>query len=358
MTPRSHLGTRLSDELRVVPRRRGVPLLLGMVCFTLALFLATPCFAERVVLVRPIGQEPVLTEVFNRLQGELRMHGFETILASANGLPSSGEMQRVAELGQAAASVALERTELDSTAHVWFVDREASRARILSVAVPDSEDTPSLLALRTVELLRSTLRERSTEPPAKAPRPTTHVRTVPRSASPQRDDAGRLSVRGELGIASSSMAQPVVPDFAISFGYRIVEPWTLALRVQVPLKSNGVAAAGASATYRVETAMLESRWSLELRTRLTLEPLVAVGAARTTAAGSAARPNVSRDASGTSLVLATGIGAWFAVSSHVALGVALRAGLFGPKPVVRVQDRDQLLGRPWLDLGLGLNFAF
>ena len=79
--------------------------------------------AERVVLVRPTEEATQLAEIYVRLQGELRMHGFDAMLASSPTKVTFVEMQRLATLAQAEACVAFDVSDGQPTVYLWFVDR-------------------------------------------------------------------------------------------------------------------------------------------------------------------------------------------------------------------------------------------
>lgn len=346
-----------------LPPGLGLGVALGIVS------LAKPCLAERVVLVRPMASAPVLSEVFNRLQGELRMHGFETILASASGLPSAGEMQRVAELGQADASVALERAELELTAHVWFLDRETGQVRVLSIAVLESEETPTILALRTVELLRSSLREQSSrrvqqgkgtpKGPTQLPAAATSARegSAPSRRNDQTSAEARVALRVEGALVWNTPQQAALLAPALSLGYRVLPGWALAARLVWPISVNRIRTTGATADVRFAYALAESRWSVSSgERRIAVEPLVALGVARCSASGRGEFPIAGLEASSWTVAAALGLGAWFTPSERWSVGSTFRAGALLPKPVVRVSQRDEVYGRPWLELSLGLTY--
>lgn len=337
-----------------------------LVALTWSLLLtANPCFAERVVLVRPAASDIVLSEIFNRLQGELRMHGFEAILASATAVPASNDLQRVAELGQAMASVALERVELDLAAHVWFIDRETREARVMSIALEETEETPALLALRTVELLRSGLREQRESHPRVNSAATPPTRPVEVASNPQPSvppappPVVHVDLRLEGGLVWTAMRQSALPALGLSGGYRIFTGWEIAARLSVPIGANSLSAANSHADYRVYFLGAESRWPIAFVShRVVLEPLVALGLARCIGIGHGDYPvSGVKSATWTSMA-AIGVAGFFAVTPRLKLGTSTRLGVLAPKPVLRVEERGLTLGRPWLELGLALNYGF
>jgi hypothetical protein len=334
--------------------------------FAILFLLAGLCHAERVVIVRPTSTEFVLTEVFHRLQGELRMHGFETILASAGTIPSPNEMQRVAELAEAAATIAFDRVDGEPIAHVWFVDRETQQSRVLSIAVPETEETPTLLALKTVELLRGSLREHM---PAAVSAP--EVVTKPASSAKRGTDVGkppsgarsvvafgpRFTARLDAALLWTNPQQSAVMAPALSIGYDVMPRWQLAARLVVPLRSQQFDATRASADLRVNLGLVELRWSVGPGSRaVALEPLIAVGAARCSAVGHATYPVEGRNVTAWLVTAALGLGGWVALSPRWSLGRTTRIGAFAPKPLLRVDRRDETFGRPWLEVGVSVTY--
>lgn len=335
--------------------------LLAVCCWT------TPCWAERVVIVRPKPGDAALGEMFNRLQGELRMLGFDTIIASSHEAPTFEELQRVAELGQAAATIAIERVDKEPTSHVWFMDHETSKARILSISLPETDETPTLLALRTVELLRSSVRERSSVPgrgqresSAALPVEVEPHRAVPRTFDMRSDSevSPALTLRLDAAWIWNSIEPAGLVGPALSAGYRVHPNWEFAVRLLVPLSNQTIATESARAKFRTDSVSAESRWKLRVAgDSLAIESLLALGTVHCSATGTAVEPLRGRDASGWVASAAFGIGAWLEMSAHWSVGLSGRIGLLAPRPIVRVAGRDERFGRPWIEFALGLNYS-
>lgn len=336
----------------------------AMVAVLMLSGLARPCHAERVVLVRPNVGDVVLNEIFNRLQGELRMHGFDTILASASGVPAAAELGRVAELAQAMASVATERVELDLVAHVWFPDRETGESRVMSISLPETEEAPTLLALRTVELLRSSLRERAdpfTATAAALPQSPAQARVdhkLPSPGSSAAPPTPRIVLRSEGTIFWSALGNNPVPGFALSGGYRIVSRWTMAARFSLPLASNRLEAKHSRADYHVYRADIEARWPFALFLRqFGLEPLFTIGVARCVVSGHAIAPITGVNVATWTMTMAAGVGTWLRPLPRLSIGSVARIGVMVPKPLILVEQVQRPLGRPWVEVGISLDYA-
>ena len=75
----AHRGRSLGPCRKVLRRRRGVvaSLVLGLCILMAGLLAPRVAHAQRIILLCPPETDASLTEAFNRLRGELSMHGFE-----------------------------------------------------------------------------------------------------------------------------------------------------------------------------------------------------------------------------------------------------------------------------------------
>ena len=141
----------------------GIPLifarLLGIAALVTAMFFASIAQAQRIILVCPPEADTSLTEAFNRLRGELSMHGFEVEIQTAAEAGSPENLALRAERVGAVASVSFVRSAGIATADITISDRVTGKTTIRTIATPVGMDAASLLALRAVELLRGSLRE-------------------------------------------------------------------------------------------------------------------------------------------------------------------------------------------------------
>jgi hypothetical protein len=116
--------------------------------------------AQRVALVRPPDADAVLLEVFNRLSAELRLQDFEVAILDTGVEARSPEA--LADVARRTSSVAAVRffRRGDSTAiDVWLGPRAGGPNAVHTIEPPGGLDAPNVLAIRTVDLLRTTLRE-------------------------------------------------------------------------------------------------------------------------------------------------------------------------------------------------------
>src|SRR5262249_42428931 len=111
----------------------------------------------------PRSADPALSQAFGRLKGELMTYDFEVIVVDADDVePSPRRLAKAAEEAQAVASVSLVRSEGLATADVWISDRVTRKTTMRTTAPAANGEAPSVLAVRAVDLLRTSLREFST----------------------------------------------------------------------------------------------------------------------------------------------------------------------------------------------------
>jgi hypothetical protein len=131
--------------------------------------------AQRVALVRPPDADAVLLEVFNRLSAELRLQDFEVaILENAADPRSSDALADAARRTTSVAAVRFVRRGESTAVDVWLDARASGPAAVQTIEPPGGLDAPTVLAIRTVDLLRTTLREfgpSARPPPSVSPEP-------------------------------------------------------------------------------------------------------------------------------------------------------------------------------------------
>ena len=109
-----------------------------------------------IVLVRDSSPSLFLKEAITRLEGELRASGFVVVLVTkATADPRRSLESAVASSG-AVAGIFIERDEDRAKAEVWVSDTLTGK---LSVRPLESGESPGILAVRAVELLRASLLE-------------------------------------------------------------------------------------------------------------------------------------------------------------------------------------------------------
>ena len=322
--------------------------------------------AERVVLVRPPEDQSALSELFIRLQGELRMQGFETVFASSQGTVDVYDLQRIAQLAQAPACVALELREGRPMVSLWFIDKLTSKSQALSFSGMDDEDAPSVLPLRTVDLLRAGLLERR-EPELAASDTRVKLQepdqpTKPRLASSPEDlPKRRLPFSARVASGASYQNLKLGPAFGFEFsaGRLLTEHFELAFVGALPLDHVSISAPKAIASVKVTQFGAEIRFQRELLpSRLSLEFTGGAGAAYVSATSEAQPSLTARRSSGFTAVVTLGVGAWYKVGGHFQLGTMVHAVGMLREPVIQVDNRLQTIGRPMVLASLGCGLLF
>jgi hypothetical protein len=136
----------------------------GIVVLTLLLSqLAGAAPEDLVLILRTSETGPRLREAIYRLRGELTQHGFQVEIIDVEGPPSTTELERRADEARAAASVVLvtsaeARDELDKV-DVWMSDRITGKTLKRTLSLEQSPEAPTVLAVRTLDLLRSSFAE-------------------------------------------------------------------------------------------------------------------------------------------------------------------------------------------------------
>src|SRR5205085_9016256 len=119
-----------------------------------------PAMAQRVLLVRPPATDTTLSEAFNRLGAELSLQDFEVeVLDVGDRKLSPDELEAAAQERDAFAGVALARSGSGANADVCIADRVTGKISLRRLAITAGRDSPRVLAVRAVDLLRESLRE-------------------------------------------------------------------------------------------------------------------------------------------------------------------------------------------------------
>ena len=143
----------------------------GPACFYLNLLrgLLLPCIvafpslaqAGHVLLVQPSGSDATTLETFNRLRGELHVHGFQVLIVESANEARTGaaDLAAMTELHGALAGVCPVRGSKPASVEIWMAARGTGSTGIHTIFTSAEKDAPLLLAIRVVDLLRTNLRE-------------------------------------------------------------------------------------------------------------------------------------------------------------------------------------------------------
>src|SRR5262249_36576795 len=110
--------------------------------------------------VRPPATDTTLSEAFNRLRTELALQDFEVgVLDSPGEALSADGLEAEAQKAGAFAGISLTRDAGGATADVCIADRVTGKRSQRRLAVAGVDRARRVLAVRAVDLLRSSLRE-------------------------------------------------------------------------------------------------------------------------------------------------------------------------------------------------------
>jgi hypothetical protein len=316
--------------------------------------------AQRVALVRPNGDDPVLVDAFNRLRAELRIHKFETTeLEPTEQAQDPDALAAAAQKADAIASIAFLRHEDKTAVEVWLADRVSGKVTMRSLELTRTSDASSVLAIRAVDLLRASFREFDADrrPPPDVigvdrgpiPEAAQTLAAPPAPAWMLRAEGLMLSDGSELGFAFG-------PSLGVS--RRIGDRFDLGITVAGPLLGAAYATKDGNATLRQQLAWAELRVHL-LRKRLVAVGLnLALGEHYLNAQGQPNAPVLPRSDYVWSVASALGAHAQLNIIGSAALVVSVRALLLTPRAGVGIRARTSLIGQPSLYAAAGIMLGF
>jgi hypothetical protein len=318
--------------------------LAAICCFTVTL--AAEVHAQRVVLVRPQKDDPVLTDAFNRLGAELELHRFEAEIVDRDIGPSPSEaLAEIAKSTGALASIAFIHQSDRTSVQLWLADRVSGKTTMRSIDVGSGPDTSSVLAIRAVDLLRASLQE--FEPGERPPPDVAGVDPAPvplavteLAAEP---DDGFLLRAGALSlIEGGSFGFAFGPTLGIFHRSGILE---LGLGGAGPLVGARYETPNGSATIRQELVWGEGRLRVLDSPAFDVDASIGLGAHFMQADGQAVPPLVSRSDDLWTGFAALGAHGELSLFARVAMGIGARAvGLWPPVGVA--VDRQSAVMSP------------
>jgi hypothetical protein len=339
-----------------MPRRGRLPA--ALVGLGVLLF-AWVAEAQRVALVRPPDADAVLLDVFNRVSAELRLQDFEVAILDTGVEARSPEA--LAEVARRTSSVASVRffRRADSTAvDVWLGARGGGAAHVHTIEPPGGLDAPNVLAIRTVDLLRTTLREfggGDRPPPRVAPVPESRPPPPP-PAPPDRPPNWKLRAEGIILWDR--------PTLGLAYGAGLALTRRVANHVEV-----GVAAAGpvvlgrnwavpeGEASVRHEMGWAEVRLSGWSAGPLVVGVSGGAGIFRIEVNGIKPRELSTPDQKWSFAATLAGH-LEVPIGGNAAIGMTLRAIGLTPRPAVGIGTTEAVIQFPLLGVSAGLLVGF
>ena len=336
----------------------GRALALAAAC--LLLFSSRWASAQRVVLVVPPAPDSVLSEAFNRLRAELALQGFETTtieLAPAENTPD--KLSELARSAGAFAGISLVQRVGTPSADVCIADRVTGKTTLRTLALDQQRDAPSVLAVRTTDLLRASLREFTDRE-----RPPPEIANV--DAKPPPPVVARFALlparrfRLDAGVAALGFNQKTGPGYgpALALSAHLTPRVALGLVLVGPALGASLETKLGSATLRQELALLRGAASLFQSERFELRVIVAAGVYHLDASGVVGPPLAPLSDRVTSFAGGVGCAADVRLSPALLVGAELSGLALGPRPGVAVASEQYRFDRPFLTLNAGIGVEF
>lgn len=152
-------------SLRAAARPLRRSLCVALLCLSLS---SVAEARELVILVQPATATRELREAFNRLRGELLLHGFSIEVVTVDETISSEELSRKADAQEAIASVSFTNKYGGTHApavEIWISDRVTGKTTSQTIVPESAADAPTVISVRALELLRASLREFASDEP-------------------------------------------------------------------------------------------------------------------------------------------------------------------------------------------------
>jgi hypothetical protein len=325
------------------------------------LLLAAPAGAGTVGIVQPGAPTPELTETVSRLHGELISVGLEVRMIAPHHSPDEADsrawVEKIAAAGGIDAVIDVVGDNAPVWVDVWVIEKSPRRIELWRVASePNTANAPERLAIRAIEVLRSSFlvsdmsgKQRHPEPIA---RPA--VKIQPRGELDER--AGR-SERVGLGLGASvltstdGLGPAILPVVHLDGTLR---SW---LGVHAELAGLGTRPTVATTAGNARVAQQYGIFGASYRFHLSqgLSPFVALsaGALRTSVQGEADAPRQGHGATQWSFLVDTSVGASLRLPGRFYVSLAGHVQLAEPYVAIHIMDAIVATsGRPNLVLTL------
>lgn len=313
-----------------------------------------------VVIIQPASAAPALTETMSRLRGELLSLGLGVAIAERPGPGAQGTMDPRSWLerdtdGRGPDAV-IDVDPALAAVDIWVLEKKSRRAQVSRVTIDPARDAdPGQLAIRAVEVLRSSLL--ANDLTAQAPRPPA-VAGVPAAVAENQtrtdaDHARHLDLEaGAIVVASLDGVGPALTPVArIGWAPR---PWFM---LQATLAGFGsrpeVTTTSGSARIAQQYGLVGGCICPSAADRIGLTLAFATGALRTTIDGQTDPPAQAHSVERWSLLLDGSVGARLRLPGRYHLTMAAHVQFAEPYVAIYfVDSRVATTGRPNLLVSL------
>jgi hypothetical protein len=326
---------------------------------------ATPVHAATVAIVRPLRSTPELHETLSRIHGELLSVGIEVEIAdrpAGRGLGPTDFRAWLVEMAAARGACAvidIVGDTVPSAVDVWVIEKSPPKVVVSRVAVePNTESAAERLAIRAIEVLRSSFLEIDLAARQRRGEPITQL---PTAALPQGDVNARVR-RPELfaveaGAAVLTSLDGVGPALSPLLRVRwAIRPW-LALQAAASGLGSRPTVATTAGNARVAQQYGVLGGSYRFRSDQRLRPFFAIsaGVLRTSVEGQADSPKQGHNAVKWSFLAEGSLGLGLHLGDRYYLTLA--AHVQAAAPYVAIHFMDSVVatsGRPNLLMTLTL----
>lgn len=315
-------------------------------------------WAQRVLLVKPPASDAALSEAFNRLRAELELQDFEVELLDANERQLSlEELEAATQRSDAFAGIALNRRGSGANADVSIADRVTGKISVRRLAIA-GQDSPRILAVRAVDLLRASLRELPVD--ERPPPDVVGVSTQPAPRSLRSFTAQREQFQVSAAAAALTSAHDISNGYGavLGFWYRPTERLGVGINLVGPLVGARFRASVGSAALRQELAQVRATFDVLSVGRARLGPVLGAGVYHLQAQGEVAPPLNGETSAVWSFAASGGAEARLELTEVLALSGSVQGLLLTPRPVVAIDTELEQLGQPLLLAAIGLGVAF
>lgn len=341
---------------------RRAPFVLTLALLLLASLAWTrPASAQKVLVVRPGEDDRALYEAYGRLAAELELQHFEVEVLDADAAPKgTTALEAEAQARGAFAAIALERSDSGTSAEVCLVDRVTGKITLRRLAIDPSREGPTLLALRAVDLLRTSLSEL---PPGEPP-PKDVLGVDPSPPPPEVTEFVRRPERLRAGVGALLLYHPDIGagvGASLAIDYRLLARLFVGAHLAGPLFGSTFEASTGSADIRREFFLATVRYDFSPRRagrRWEWGPALGLGAHHLEATGVVEPPLLSATADSWAFAITASLFARWFFAPNVALTAEAGGLAITPGPVIAVDtERSPRLGFHALG-SLGLTVAF
>jgi hypothetical protein len=271
------------------------------------------------------------------------------------GSDSSASLARLTEQQRALAAVGFVQRDAQAALEVWLVDRATGKASMHRLDAGRGADAASVIAVRAVDLLRTSLGEFSAGDLSATDRVAAKPAAVPEAARQHTADSAPrfwLSAAGILLRASDRLGFSGGPTLALF--YRANSWFHLGVCIAGPLAGAKLHTLRGDASLRQESAWLEVRLVIVQLGRIQVAPLIGVGGYFLQAQGQPMPPLVKQNDQVWSWLASVGAHVELALFSQLSAVLSLRALAMLPRVGVAVLKDSERVDLPALEASLGV----